>query len=154
VQNYALDKTLRHGLHEGLRRGMECRILEQQPKKFFTEVVMRDRTLAVVLTILVIFLFGVPGLGMICLGSTSFLIYIFNSPLNLSPGWATAFNLVGLSSICIGFFLVLLTILISYLLLHRKSDFEPIKPAAPLPTEKPTQPIESKKPDEPLPPTI
>jgi hypothetical protein len=115
---------------------------------------MRDRTLAIVLTCLVVFVFGVPGLGLICLGSTSFLIYVFNSPLNLSSGWATTFSLFGLSGICIGFFLVLITILISYLLLHRKSDFEPIKPAPPLPTEKPTQPIDAPKPDEPLPPTI
>ncbi|NJD59062.1 MAG: hypothetical protein C3F13_16850 [Anaerolineales bacterium] len=115
---------------------------------------MKDRTLAIVLTILVVFIFGVPGLGLICLGSTSFLIYIFNNPLNLAPGWSAAFNIIGLSAICIGVFLLLITILISYLLLHRKTDFEPIKPAAPLPTEKPAQPIEPAKPDEPLPPTI
>ncbi len=59
---------------------------------------MRDRTLAIVLTCLVVFVFGVPGLGLICLGSTSFLIYVFNSPLNLSSGWATTFSLFGLSA--------------------------------------------------------
>jgi hypothetical protein len=115
---------------------------------------MRDRTLAIVLTLIVVFLFGVPGLGLICLGSTGFLISLFQTTLNLTPGWATTFNIIGLSSVCLGLFLVLITILISYLLLHRKHDFEPIKPASPLPTEKPTQPIESTKPDEPLPPTI
>jgi TRAP-type C4-dicarboxylate transport system permease small subunit len=112
---------------------------------------MRDRTLGVIFTVLVVFLFGIPGVACMCLGLSSFL---FSAGLNgqgISYGWTTAFGAFGL---CIGFFLVLITIVISYLLLHRKPEtpaMVPVAPIQPISTEKPTPPT---NPDDPLPPTI
>jgi hypothetical protein len=112
---------------------------------------MRDRTLGVIFTVLVIFLFGIPGVACMCLGLSSFLFYpILNNQGGISPVWTNTFGAFGL---CIGFFLVLITIVISYLLLHRKPETSLVTQAAPMPptiSEKPTPPPSS---DEPLPPT-
>ncbi len=112
---------------------------------------MRDRTLGVIFTILVIFLFGIPGVACMCLGLSGFL---FSGGLNsqgISYGWTTAFGATGL---CIGFFLVLITIVISYLLLHRKPEPLPVKAVEPIPSQSTDKPAPPTNPDEPLPPTI
>jgi hypothetical protein len=112
---------------------------------------MRDRTLGVILTVVVILLFGLPGLACMCLGLSSFLFYpLLNNQAGVSPVWTNTFGAFGL---CAGFILVLLTILISYLLLHRKPETTAVIPAAPITpvsSDKPTPPT---NPDEPLPPT-
>ncbi len=113
---------------------------------------MRDRTLGIIFTVIVVFLFGVPGLAFMCLGLTGFVLSIFRPSMNLAPGWTSAFNLVGLSGICIGVILVLITILISYLLLHRREDFDTLKPVESTPPKNIEQPPPP-PPDEPLPPT-
>jgi len=116
---------------------------------------MRDRSMAIVLTLIVIFLFGLPGLTCLCLGLFSFMLYpIINTQTTLSPAWT---NTAGAFGLCFGFFLVLITIVISYLLLHRKEETPPPQPLQPIPPaiiEKPTEPTEPTKPDEPLPPTM
>ncbi len=112
---------------------------------------MRDRTLGVIFTIIVVFLLGVPGLTCMCLGLSSFLFYPFlRDQAGISPAWTNTFGAFGL---CAGFFLVLITIVISYLLLHRKPETTavvPVAPTTPTSSEKPTPPPSS---DEPLPPT-
>ncbi len=115
---------------------------------------MRDRTWAILLTVVVVLLLGVPGLGFMCLGLTGFILSIFRTSMNLAPGWTSAFNLVGLSGVCIGLILVAITVIISYLLLHRREDFNTVKPVEPIPPkniEPPAPPPPA--PDEPLPPT-
>ena len=113
---------------------------------------MRDRTLGVILSILVIFLFGIPGIACMCLGLSSFLFYpVLNSQSGITPVWTNAFGATGL---CIGFFLVLITIVISYLLLHRKPEPQPVKALEPIPSQSTDKPAPPTNPDEPLPPTI
>lgn len=113
---------------------------------------MRDRTLGVIFTVIIVLLFGIPGLACMCLGLSSFMIYpIIKSQTTLSPAWTSTAGAFGL---CIGFFLVLITVVISYLLLHRKQEtpaIVPVQPTPPTPVE--TTPPPS-NPDEPLPPTI
>jgi hypothetical protein len=113
---------------------------------------MRDRSLGVILTVVVILLFGLPGVACICLGLSSFFLYPFvNSQTTLTPAWINTFGVLGL---CIGFFLVVITVVISYLLLRRRADtvaVVPAQPAQPTNIDKPEPP---KNPDEPLPPTI
>jgi hypothetical protein len=112
---------------------------------------MRDRTLGVIFTIIVVFLFGVPGLACMCLGFSSFLFYpILRDQGGISPAWTNSFGALGL---CAGIFLILITIVISYLLLHRKPETLAVQPIEPIPAksmDKPTPPPSS---DEPLPPT-
>jgi hypothetical protein len=122
---------------------------------------MRDRTLGIILTILVVFLIGIPGITCMGIGLTLYLVEL-GVPLNLTQGGSTAYNITGFSGLCIGFFLLLITILISYLLLHRKPEttaviptapataLTPATPAPPVSTDQPAPPPSS---DEPLPPT-
>jgi hypothetical protein len=113
---------------------------------------MRDRSLGVILTILVIFLFGLPGLTCVCLGLFSFLLYPFiNTQTTLSPAWT---NTAGVFGLCIGIFLVFITVVISYLLLHRKEDTKAVVPAQSANIDQPTPPAPPTNPDEPIPPTI
>ncbi len=113
---------------------------------------MRDRTLGVILSLLVIFLFGIPGIACMCLGLSSFLFYpVLNNQAGITPFWTNAFGAAGL---CIGFFLVLITIVISYLLLHRKPETLAVQPAAPMPATISEKPAPPTNPDDPLPPTI
>jgi hypothetical protein len=111
---------------------------------------MRDRTVGVILTVVVILLLGVPGIACVCLGLTSFMFYpLLNNQAGISPVWTNTFGAFGL---CAGFILLLLTILISYLLLHRKPEstaMVPATPTAPINSDEPTPPPSS---DEPLPP--
>jgi hypothetical protein len=120
---------------------------------------MRDRTAGVILTILVVFLIGIPGIACMCVGLTLYLIEL-GVPLNLTQGGSTAYNLTGFTGLCVGFFLLLITILISYLLLHRKPESTAVIPATPTTAVMPapaTPPVSTDKPapppDEPLPPT-
>ncbi len=113
---------------------------------------MRDRTLGVIFTVLIIFLLGIPGVACMCLGLSSFLFYpILNNQGGISPVWTNTFGAFGL---CIGFFLVLITIVISYLLLHRKPETLPMKAVEPIPATSIDKPAPPSNPDDPLPPTI
>ncbi len=112
---------------------------------------MRDRTLGIIFTLIIVFVIGVPGLACMCLGLSSFLLYPFMTQTNISPAWTNTAGAVGL---CIGFFLVLITVVISYLLLHQRQEkpaIVTVQPTPPPPVEKSPPPS---NPDEPLPPTI
>jgi hypothetical protein len=112
---------------------------------------MRDRTLGVIFTIIVVFLFGLPGLACMCLGLSSFIFYpILNNQAGISPAWTNTFGAFGL---CVGFFLVVISVVISYLLLHQKPETPPAKPPEPMPPATVDQPAPPSNPDEPLPPT-
>jgi hypothetical protein len=113
---------------------------------------MRDHSLAVIFTIIFVFLLGVPGLACLCLGLSNFFIYYgFNNPMQISAGWS---NIVGMFGVCIGFFLILITIIAGYFLLHRKAETPPTSPNLPLPPTSPSLSVPPSNPDEPLPPTI
>jgi hypothetical protein len=113
---------------------------------------MRDRSLGIILTLIVIFVLGLPGLACLCLGLSSFLLYpIINSQTTLSPAWT---SIPGVFGLCIGFFLLLITIVLSYLLLRRRTDTPAVVPAKPTPPPTIDNPAPPTNPDEPLPPTI
>jgi hypothetical protein len=113
---------------------------------------MRDRTLGVILTVIVILLFGLPGLACLCLGLSSFLFLpLLNNQAGIQPGWTGTFGAFGL---CAGFILLLITILISYLLLHRKPETTALVPAPPITPASSDKPTPPPGPDEFLPPTI
>jgi TRAP-type C4-dicarboxylate transport system permease small subunit len=105
---------------------------------------MRDRSLAIILTVIAVLLFGCPGLTVLCLGITGFIVFYSTGyqSYNVSPGWV---NGVGTLGICLGIFLIVITIIAAFFLLRRKSHTLPAAPNEPLP---PT------KPDEPIPPSI
>jgi TRAP-type C4-dicarboxylate transport system permease small subunit len=105
---------------------------------------MRDRSLAIILTVIAVLLFGCPGLTVLCLGITGFIVFYSTGyqSYNVSPGWVNTFGVLGL---CIGVFLIVITIIAAFFLLRRKTDTLPITPIEPIP---PT------KPDEPIPPSI
>ncbi len=114
---------------------------------------MQDRTWAIIFTVVVVLLLGVPGLGFLCLGLTGFILSIFRVSMNLAPGWTSAFNLLGFSGICVGIILVAITVIISYLLLHRRENTKMVKPVEPAPPVTIEPPAPPPGPDEPLPPT-
>ncbi len=108
---------------------------------------MNNRTAAVIITILVIFLCGCPGLAFLCFGLSGFLFinnydfqsYVFGTANNAIPiTW-------GITGICIGIIFIIFTVLVSFFVLRKKKETLPQVPIEPLP---PTNP------DEPLPPTI
>ncbi|GEM_PF-1154954 len=115
---------------------------------------MRDRTLAVILTIVAILLLGFPGLAFLCLGLLDFIVfYGFNAqPLGNSPLLA---NTLGTIGVCLGFFLLVITILAAYFLLRRPVGTYPTKPTAPAPPAPPapSTPEPAEEPTLPVPPT-
>jgi TRAP-type C4-dicarboxylate transport system permease small subunit len=105
---------------------------------------MRDRSLAIILTVIAIILFGCPGLTVFCLGITGFIVFYSSGyqSYNVSPGWVNALGTLG---ICLGIFLIVITIIAAFFLLRRKAD---------IPHSVPHEPLPPTKPDEPIPPSI
>jgi hypothetical protein len=114
---------------------------------------MRDRSLAIILTVVAVILFGCPGLTVFCLGITGFIVYYSNGypNYNVSPAWVNGFGTLG---ICIGIFLIVITIIAGFFLLRKKTEIPPIKSDQPLPPTNPDQPLPPTNPDDPLPPSI
>jgi hypothetical protein len=115
---------------------------------------MRDRTLAVILAVVAILLFGFPGLAFLCLGLIDFIVfYGFNVPfIGNTPLWV---NILGAIGVCLGFFLLAITIIAAYFLLRRPLDTFPTKPpvsAEPTPPAPPVEPAPPAPPAEPEPP--
>ncbi len=108
---------------------------------------MRDRTLAVIITIVAIILFGFPGLAFMCLGLIDFIVYYgFGVPfLGNTPVWV---NILGAAGVCLGFFLLAITIIACYFALRRPNEPIPAHPVEPLPPQPPEPP------SEPIPPSI
>jgi hypothetical protein len=104
---------------------------------------MQNRTAAVIITIVAILLCGCPGLAALCVGLSSFVFQagnflIFSSDQNINI-------FAGFSTLCAGFVMVLITVLVIFFVLRKKKETLPVVPEEPvLPTT----------PDEPLPPTI
>jgi hypothetical protein len=113
---------------------------------------MRDRTLAVIITIVAVVLIGFPGLAFLCLGVIDFIVYYgFNVPfLGNTPVWV---NVLGSIGVCLGLFLLAITIIASYFLLRRPSETLPSIPSAPAPPAEPDQPASPSNPEDPLPPS-
>jgi hypothetical protein len=108
---------------------------------------MNNRTAAVIITILVVFLCGCPGLAFLCFGLSGFLFinnydfqsYVFGTVNNAIPiTW-------GLTGICIGLIFILFTVIVSFFVLRKKKETTPASMDEPLP------PVSM---DEPLPPAI
>lgn len=99
---------------------------------------MQNRTAAVIITILAVFLLFFPGLGGICWGLIVLLDAVFG--FGVLTGDAGVYLINILVGICGGMFLIVLTIIIAFLVLRKR------KTIAPSPVPPP--------PDEPIPPTI
>ncbi len=100
---------------------------------------MRDRTLAVILTVAAVILLGFPGLAFLCFGLTDFIVfYGFNNPFSVTTGFS---NLIGTLGLCVGFFLIVITILAGIFLLRRRADLPAPIYEAPIPPTKPDEPI-------------
>jgi hypothetical protein len=112
---------------------------------------MRDRTLAVILTIVAILLLGFPGLVFLCLGLIDFIVfYGFNVPfIGNTPLWV---NVLGAIGVCLGFFLLAITIIAAYFLLRRPVETLPPIPNVPPPPTPPTHPEPPAEPASPAPP--
>ena len=95
---------------------------------------MRDRTAAVIITILVILFCGCPGLAFLCFGVTDFIDYYGLSSYIYGITDKTAADVWGGIGICAGVLFIAIAVVVSVLVLRRKKE-----PAA--------------FPQEPLPPT-
>jgi hypothetical protein len=112
---------------------------------------MRDRTLAVIFTVVVVVLLGCPGLAFLCFGLTEFIAYYgFNNPFYVTTGGA---NFLGISGLCIGAFLIIITIIAGFFLLRKKTGLPPQRLDEPLPPSSPDVPLPPTSSDLPLPPT-
>ncbi|MGE5123669.1 MAG: hypothetical protein ACM3H7_04070 [Acidobacteriaceae bacterium] len=93
---------------------------------------MRDRTAAVIITILAILFCGCPGLAFLCFGVTDFLdYYVFNSYIYGITD-KTVSDVWGIVGLCGGILLVLIAVVLSVLVLRRKKEM-PVTPQEPLP---------------------
>ncbi len=102
---------------------------------------MKDRTLAVIITVLVVILCGCPGLLFLCNGLLALVEIISNYQVQIigygynAPYWLAA-------SACVGIVAILVTVLVSYFVLRQRKETPPPPSQPPIP------------PEEPLPPTI
>lgn len=93
---------------------------------------MKDRTLAAIITIVVVILFGCPGITALCWGLASLVDYLAGSRVLTSDPGTYAWFIFG--GFCTGFFLIIIAIVVSFLVLRRKketsspSSNEPIPP--------------------------
>jgi hypothetical protein len=106
---------------------------------------MKNRTAAVIITIVAVFLCACPGLAFLCFGITDFIDhYALNSYFygitnkNVSDFW-------GIAGLCGGIVFIVIAILVSFFVLRKKKETPP---------QAPDKPIPPASPDEPLPPTI
>ena len=112
---------------------------------------MNNRTAAIIITILVVFCCGCPGLTAICWGLVSFVD--FAGGLGIT-GIADQNGFLAsiFGGVCGGIVLIAIVVVIAYFLLRKKkvatTSVEPLPPTS---TDEPLPPS---SPDEPLPPTI
>ncbi len=106
---------------------------------------MKDRTLAVIITVLVVILCGCPGLLFLCNGLFALIEILTNYQVQLvgygynAPYWLAA-------SACVGIVAIVITVLVSYFVLRQRGETPPPPP--------PTTPQPPEPPQEPIPPTI
>jgi len=94
---------------------------------------MKDRTLAVIITIVVVLLFACPGLAFLCFGVTEFVDhYAFNSYI-FGIYNQTAANWSGILGICGGILFIAIAVVVSVLVLRRKNGTPPPPPKEPIP---------------------
>jgi multisubunit Na+/H+ antiporter MnhB subunit len=98
---------------------------------------MKDRTLAVIITFLVILFFACPGLAFLCFGVTDFIDHYWLNSYFYGIYSQNAANIWGIVGICSGILFIMVAIVVSILVLRRKNNNTP-----------------PPKPNEPIPPTI
>ena len=104
---------------------------------------MNNRTAAIIITILVVFLCACPGLAFLCVGFSSLADYAAGFGMFASDQ-DTYFGLI-FGGLCTGIVFILIAAVIIFLVLRKKKE-------TPLPV--PVEPLPPPNPDEPLPPTI
>jgi hypothetical protein len=106
---------------------------------------MKDRTLAVVITILVVLLCACPGVAFICIGLVALLEIIVNAAYSSYVidvfGYRAAYWAIG--GLGLGVIAIVLTVVVAVLVLRQRKDSVPAIPPPPPPP-----------PQEPVPPTI
>jgi hypothetical protein len=121
---------------------------------------MKNRTAAIIITILVILCCGCPGLTSLCWGLLAFVD--FAGGLGITGiGDQNGFLASIFGGVCGGIFLIALVVLVAYFLLRKKKvDTTSVEPLPStiidetLPASKSDEPLPPSNPDEPLPPTI
>jgi hypothetical protein len=94
---------------------------------------MKDRTLAVIITIVAVILCGCPGLAFLCFGVTDFIDhYALNSYFYGIYGQNAA-NFWGVMGICGGIIFIVIAIVVSILVLRKKNSTTPPPPNEPIP---------------------
>jgi hypothetical protein len=93
---------------------------------------MNNRTVAIIITILVAFCLGCPGLTALCWGMLSFVD--FAGGLGITGiGDQNGFVASIFGGLCGGLILIALVVLISYFLLRKKKEVAPTPPEEPIP---------------------
>jgi len=96
---------------------------------------MKNRTTAVIITILVVFLFGCPGILFLCNGLLALIEVITDYQFQIiGYGYNAPYWVIG--SFCAGVLAIIIMVLVAYFVLRKKK--EPLPPSS----------------DEPLPPPI
>lgn len=99
---------------------------------------MANRTAAVIITIIAVFICGFPGLAAFCVGLFSMLDYAAGFGIFASDQ-RTYLSLI-FGGLCVGIILILIAALVSFFVLRQKKETPPPPPPS--------------TPEEPLPPTI
>lgn len=94
---------------------------------------MKDRTLAVIITVVVILLCGCPGLAFLCFGITDFIDHYTLNSYIFGIYSQTAANFWGVLGICGGIFFIAIAVVVSILVLRRKNSTPPPPPNEPIP---------------------
>jgi hypothetical protein len=94
---------------------------------------MKDRTLAVIITIVVILLCGCPGLAFLCFGLTDFVDHYALNSYIFGIYSQTAANLWGVIGICGGILFIAIAVVVSILVLRRKNGTPPPSSNEPIP---------------------
>lgn len=93
---------------------------------------MKDRTAAIIITIIAILFCGCPGLAFLCFGVTDFIdYYTLNSYIYGITNKSGA-DVAGSLGLCIGVILIIIAVVVSVLVLRRRNGTPPT-PNEPLP---------------------
>ncbi|MFZ2098582.1 MAG: hypothetical protein WAV05_18270 [Anaerolineales bacterium] len=94
---------------------------------------MKDRSLAVIITIIAVILCGCPGLAFLCFGVTDFIDHYALNSYFYGIYSQTAANLWGIVGICSGILFIVIAIVVSILVLRKKNGTTPPSPNEPIP---------------------
>lgn len=86
---------------------------------------MRNRTLAIVITVLAVFLCACPGLAFLCFGFSGFLDYYALQSYIFGITDKTTMDVWGITGMCLGVVFILIAVLVVVLALRKPKDYTP-----------------------------